>query len=50
MFDKAMLLQNYVNGFATGFIAGMAFMALAVICFVSAVRHLLHLPPSDPQL
>jgi hypothetical protein len=46
MFDKAMLFQNFVNGFATGFVAGMAFMAVAVICFVSVVRRLVH-PGAD---
>jgi hypothetical protein len=32
----------YADGFATGFVAGMACMALGVVCFVSTVRHLLH--------
>jgi hypothetical protein len=39
--------QNWINVFAAGFVCGMGFMAVAVICFVSAVRHLLHLTKSD---
>jgi hypothetical protein len=31
----------YWDGFATGFVAGMAFMAVGVVCFVSTVRHLI---------
>lgn len=31
-----------INVFATGFVFGMAFMAVAVVCYVSVVRHLLH--------
>jgi hypothetical protein len=34
----------YWDGFATGFVFGMTFMAVAVICFVSTVRRLIRPP------
>ena len=37
-----------INVFAAGFVCGMGFMAAAVMCFVSAVRHLLHQTKSGP--
>lgn len=47
--EECSMNQDYVNVFAAGFVFGMGFMSLAVIGFVSAVRHLLHLPTSGPS-